>query len=139
MAVREEASVSTIRIAVIAGSLGCAFAWTAAAHPVPPSPAPAKVSAPSGLFGEWILEADDENPGLQPPEERLTLTPDGKWKMSAAGGPTEGRYRVQGEEILLLTEVEGNTRAQRRGFKLDQEGLHLANRGQGYAHYKRAK
>jgi hypothetical protein len=84
--------------------------------------------------------ADDDSPGKTPPPEVITFGADGSYRVSGNGEPFNGRFRVDGEDVVLTVLVEGTTRAMRRGFKLDAKGLHFANTVQGsFAHYTRIK
>jgi len=98
-----------------------------------------KAVLPRELVGAWRLVKDDDTPGQKPPNEVITFSEDGMWRVTDVKEPFGGRCRVQGEEVLMTMLVDGNTRSHRRRFKLDAEGLHFANVQNGYAHYVRVK
>ncbi len=89
------------------------------------------------LLGAWRLTADDDQPGKKPDPEVITFAKDGTWRVSEVKEPFGGRYRVDGEEVVMTFIAEGNTRVLRRGFKIDAQGLHFANVKTGFAHYVR--
>jgi len=91
--------------------------------------------AAPGLVGTWRLVKDDDTPGKKPPPETITFRTGGTYRVEGSGEPFDGRYRVDGEEIVMSVVVDGNTRVMRRRFRLDAEGLHFANPNQGFAHY----
>jgi hypothetical protein len=37
--------------------------------------------------------------------------------------------------LVTIMVVDGNTRVRRRGYELDDQGLHFANKNPGFAHY----
>jgi hypothetical protein len=109
---------------------------TAATIPTPAPPAPSS----SGLVGEWTLISDDSlPPNLAVPDERMSFTADGKWKLARETDPQEGRYKVQDDVVVLISEIGGNTKVLRRSFKLEADELQLSNKAIGYSHYKRSK
>ena len=89
----------------------------------------------SEVVGKWRLVKDDDNPGQQPPAEAVTFNANGTYHIEDFRGSFDGRYRMEEGLIVMTIVVDGNTRVIRRPFKQDPEGLHLANRWQGFAHY----
>jgi hypothetical protein len=134
-------SVSVARLAValllvLGFSLESVGAW-AQAKPSTPFSRPSVL--PKELIGSWRLDKDDDAPNKTPPNEVITFSADGTWKVTSDKEPIGGRCRVEGEEVVMLMIVENNTRSRRRRFKLDAEGLHFANPDGGYAHYVKVK
>ncbi len=122
------------RLLVGAAALGLA-AVAAALPEASPAPSPA-----ASLVGEWVLVSDDAIPQNVPiPDERWTFTADGKWKLSRKDDPQEGRYKLQSDELVLVSEVDGTTRVLRRGYKVEGDDLQLSNKSEGYSRYKRVK
>ncbi len=133
------------RVALVVLGTGLAGGFVFGQQPAPQrgaaaSPAATVSAEEKPLLGSWKLVRDDDIPGQKVNEEVITFSPDRTWRVTNVATPFGGRFRVHGEEVVMIMTVEGNDKSLRRGFKLDAEGLHFANHKEGsYAHYVRVK
>jgi len=121
-----------LSICVVLAAVARAEATPLAAGPTTAATANA---AAKRLVGRWQMIKDDDKPGAKPPAEIIAFRANGTYRVEGSGEPFDGRYRVEGEEVVMTVVIEGNTKVMRRRFKLDTEGLHFANPTQGFAHY----
>jgi hypothetical protein len=88
------------------------------------------------IQGAWVLYKDDDKPDQPIPNEKLFLYKDGRLLVDSSKR-YYGAYEISGDQLIMMLSVNGREIQLSREFKLDDSGLHLANRKRGAAHHKR--